>query len=132
MNYKYPIDRIFLSPYGELRYWKDKNEEYHIAFWLDDECIIKDDDKPLSDVLRSLVKEIIKGKMDSDIANKMFDISQGCVGAAESSIKYYEDRLKKVCRQRNYYSKLLKERNKEIKKLRAEKMRQRVSWWDTI
>lgn len=120
MNYKYPINRITFPPYGELRYWKDENKEYHVAYWLDDECMIKDDDKPLSDILRLLIQKIVKGEAEFSAISKILDISQEQVNLAENSIRYYETELKKVRRQRNYYSKVLKEKNRYIKLLEAE------------
>ena len=52
---KYPINTIIFSNELELRYWIiDGN--YHIALWYDDNCIVEDNNEPISTVLKDLVK----------------------------------------------------------------------------
>lgn len=61
---KYPINTIIFSNKLELRYWII-NGNYHIALWYNDDCIVEDNDEPISTALRNLVQMTHKASQDS-------------------------------------------------------------------
>ena len=102
---RYPIHSIVLSNKGEIRYWFDDNGNIHTAVWSDDTCILADnEDKPINDIIKILVKDVAKHAyiLNSSLKDK-------------KTIKMLKDELGKARRQRNHYSKLLKEKNKIIR-----------------
>lgn len=109
---KYPIHKCILEPYGEIRYWYDDEKNIHIAVWSGETCILTDNDTPLSSIIKVLVKNFIKSGqiIDSSLKDRV-----------EISLLNYK--LSKAKRQRNHYSKLLKEKNELIREIKFEAKR---------
>lgn len=105
---RYPIHSIVLSNKGEIRYWFDDNGDIHTAVWSNDTCILADnEDKPINDIIKILVKDVAKHAhiLNSSMKDK-------------ETIKMLKDELGKARRQRNHYSRLLKEKKQLIQELK--------------
>ena len=109
---RYPIKTLNISPSIELRYWIVDNE-YHIALWENGKCIVTDNDKPIRDVLSAIVK-IIDDFYGAKL-NYLEEVKNN--DKLLETINIYKEELNRVKRQRNYYSRLLKEKNQKIKNL---------------
>lgn len=110
---RYPIHSIVLSNKGEIRYWFDDNGNIHTAVWNDDTCILADnEDKPINDIIKILVKDVAKHGyiLNSSLKDK-------------ETIKMLKNELGKARRQRNHYSRLLKEKKQLIQELKYEASR---------
>lgn len=110
---RYPIHSIVLSNKGEIRYWYDDNGNIHTAVWSNDTCILADnEDKPINDIIKILVKDVAKHGyiLNSSLEDK-------------DKIFMLKKELEKIKRQRNHYSRLLKEKNGLIKEIRYEAKR---------
>ena len=109
---RYPIKTLIISPSMELRYWIIDGE-YHIALWKNEKCVVTDNDKPMRDVLSTMIKII------DDFYGAKLNYLEEVENNNESlkTINIYQEALNRVKRQRNYYSRLLKEKNQRIKNL---------------
>lgn len=110
---RYPIHSIVLSNKGEIRYWFDDNGNIHTAVWKDDACILADnEDRPINDIIKILVKDVAK---HAHILNSSLEDKE--------TIKMLKNELGKARRQRNHYSRLLKEKKQLIQELKYEARR---------
>lgn len=109
---RYPIKTLNISPSMELRYWII-NGEYHVALWEDDKCIVTDKDKPIRDVLSVIIK-IVDDFYGAKL-NYLEEVKNN--DKLLETINIYQEELNRAKRQRNYYSRLLKEKNQRIKNL---------------
>lgn len=109
---RYPIKTLNISPSMELRYWIIDNE-YHVALWENGKCIVTDNDKPIRDVLSTIIK-IVDDFYGAKL-NYLEEVKNN--DKLLETINIYQEELNRVKRQRNYYSRLLKEKNQRIKNL---------------
>ena len=109
---RYPIKTLNISPSMELRYWIIDNE-YHVALWESGKCIVTDNDKPIRDVLSAIIK-VVDDFYGAKL-NYLEEVKNN--DKLLETINIYQEELNRVKRQRNYYSRLLKEKNQRIKNL---------------
>lgn len=110
---RYPIKRIEIPNLGEIRYWLDREGKYHVALWDTEECLVTDKDNPIADFLRVITKMLVEGK---DFPNTFSELYKAYLLYRDKYLEVVKE-LKKVRKQRNYYSRTLKKKNQEIKKL---------------
>lgn len=109
---RYPIKTLNISPSMELRYWIIDNE-YHVALWENGKCIVTDNDKPIRDVLSVIIK-IVDDFYGAKL-NYLEEVKNN--DKLLETINICQEELGRVKRQRNYYNRLLKEKNQRIKNL---------------